>query len=266
MLLGEPLELWGQRVRYVLPLAILAIAAAIGDLLLERTASEWPQLTLLIIAFVLLIVIAFMQLNTPTITYYNVYGRQGRSVLFEEAKKIIAGAKREILVLNWSAEEELDDEVRTSRADYYKKLKQCSNNLVYTRVIQSDSFWRTDATDILPIADSFDKSYVDHFREMLAEQSRQQTCGRYTTKLLVVPPRIPSTFLIADDHHLIWQLNQTCDPAAGEPHRWQIRGAIVIHDPVGTVIKQFKHEFERAQSVHRPLDADDLLSAETAEH
>jgi hypothetical protein len=185
-------------------------------------------------------------------------------VLFEEAKKIIAGARREILILNWSAEEAFEEDVRRSRDNYYEHLVECSSRLKYSRVIQAKNYWRDIGAK--SIAETFEESYLNHFSAMLMAQEKQRLHGSYSTELFVVPPSIPSTFLIADDNYLIWQLNEVRNPSStGVPH-WQIRGAIVVHDPGGEIIKQFRATFDRAKGERfRPLDSSDLVKAEQSD-
>jgi len=100
---------------------IFGVVAAMAHLALEKTAARWPQLILPAVGFGVLFGIGFMVFRlfdsmdklfssmddlrsiAPRLTYYSVQGKLGRAVLYEEAKKIIASAKREILLLNWSA-------------------------------------------------------------------------------------------------------------------------------------------------------------------
>jgi hypothetical protein len=259
----------------VMSAVIFGVVAALVHLAIDKTAAQWPQLILPAVGFGVLFGIGFMVFRlfgsmdrlfstmedltsiAPRLTYYSVQGKLGQAVLYEEAKKIIANAKREILLLNWSAEETFEEGVRTSRDEYFDDLVVASEHVTYSRVLQSRSYWRNAGAK--SIGDTFEESYVRHFRKILAAQVTQRSHDRRETEIVVVPPSIPSTFLIADDNYLIWQLNEVREPKQ-EGMQWQIRGAIVIHDPGGEIIKQFRATFKRAKGDKpRPLEEADLL-------
>jgi len=258
----------GRGVFYTITSTIIfGVVAALWHLGLEKTATGWPYITLIAAGFVLLIVVAIAAFNSasaihdlqaiaPRFSYYSVHGKLGRAVLYEEAQKIVKAAEREILLLNWSAEETSEKHVKESRDKYFSLLEDKSERLIYSRVIQSRSYW--SGGESKSIGESYEESYVAHFRAMLDRQKAQRGRDRHKTELLVVPPTIPSTFLIADDNYLVWQLNEVRNPQPGVTH-WQIRGAIVIYDPGGEIIREFRATFERAKGEKpRPLTLDDL--------
>lgn len=253
---------------------LVAVFLAITSLVVKETATSVPLIFLIGLGFLLLIVLFVFivgltksvseLLVAPKITYYDIYGDHGRDLVFEEADKIIQNAKEKILALNWYTEERPEPGKPGARVKYFSDLLKKSEQVSYQRVIQSDSYWRSEGVPnegVSNIADIFDQSYVDHFKEMLDVREKLMGKGRADAiELLVVPPSVPSTFIIVDGRFLIWQLIEIQDPKPGnEAPVWQIRGAIVVHDPRGKFIENFEETFHRVQAKnHRTVDRKDL--------
>lgn len=247
---------------------LVAVFLAITSLVVKETAISVPLVFLVGLGFLLLIVLFLLVVGlmkgvgelrsiAPRITYYDVYGKHGRDLVFEEADKIIQNAEEKILALNWYAEERPASGKLGARIEYFNDLLKKSEQVSYKRVIQSDSYWHDK--DVPRIADVFDDSYVNHFKAMLDVRKQMLRRGKADAiELLVVPPSVPSTFIIVDGQYLIWQLIEIQDPT-NRDSAWQIRGAIVVHDPSGEFINKFEDTFDRVQAIyHRTVDRNDL--------
>jgi hypothetical protein len=146
------------------------------------------------------------------VSYHDAHGDCGRTLLFEECERIVAIAKTEIFVLNWWPEEREDS--LPARAKYLAKLMEQSKSVPYRRIIQIK---REDVVNTV-----FHSDYKGHFHDMLVEESPNRELHRADLT-------VPSTFLIVDGVHLVWELmEQRSDEHTRD--RWVVRGWIEVHD------------------------------------
>lgn len=188
---------------------------------------------------------------TTKITYYDVHGpRRGVKLVFELALDVVATAKKEILALNWIDQESADTpDEKEARDAYFKKLLEKAQQVPYSRVLQT---YRFDDPNGPGIREMFDIGYVQHFSAMLAQ--RQQDIDEKGTsgiKIAIAPPSVPSTFIIIDDKHIVWQLVERDTRENSPPERWRPRAVIVINDPLGEIVPRFKDTFARVKQVKR---------------
>jgi hypothetical protein len=182
---------------------------------------------------------------------------KGKDPLFKEIQQIVADAKEEILALNWSSEESaFPGESSYARSAYFNELIAASRRVPYTRVIQAETwppkYGRT-------IGSIFEPGYIAHFRAMLDEQSNRSNASRgHPIALTFAPPRVPSTFLIVDNKHLVWELLEMVKPPNSEEPKWRIRGLIIVHDPSRQFIPNFRNTFDLARVGERAVTAADL--------
>jgi hypothetical protein len=262
------LRLLREHMTETVSMIIVATALAIASLVLKEAAMSWPRAVLVAIGYLLLTVLVLLVLRlsaamtelravAPRLTYYDVYGKHGRKLVFEEAQKIVRGAEKAILALNWSAEEHAEPgQEANARDDYFEELLAKCEHVSYRRVLQADAYWQR--TNAPTIGDTFDRGYVEHFRAMLDAKQRHIQEGQSEIDLVVVPPSVPSTFIIVDDKFLVWQLIERRDEDGMPSSQWRVRGAVVVHDPQGDFISHFKKTFERVQQQHRPVTRNDL--------
>lgn len=169
------------------------------------------------------------------------YGRsEGQSSLqanlYQEASKVVQGAKRSIRVLNsfLKEDESEQDDGRTvqARQAYLDALlkKATDGNIIYRRIIQLGENTR--------IYDNFPPSYLRHFQDVLdvlaANPNLSSRIG-----LLKSQARRLSTYVVVDDVHLIWQINEQL-----ENGRTRMSGLFVIEDPLKLITGPFTEYFE----------------------
>lgn len=262
------LHLIREHMTETVSMIIVATALAIASLVLKEAAMSWPLAVLTGIGYILLTILVLLVVRlsaavtelraiAPRVTYYDVYGKHGRKLVFEEAQKIVRNAEKSITALNWLAEEHAEPGPEANaRDDYFEELLAKCEHVPYRRVLQSESYMVKPATPT--IADTFDRGYVEHFRAMLDLKLRHIQEGQSEIDLVVVPPSVPSTFIIVDDKFLVWQLIELRESEGPTSRPWRVRGAVVVHDPQGDFIYHFKKTFERVQHQHRPVTAKDL--------
>jgi hypothetical protein len=260
----------GKHLVEPLSLFIVAVVVALASLGWKNFAESFPRAVLIVMGFLLLMFVLLtvsnlrsdiskvsdridkLQSIAPWITYYDTHG-SSRDSLFEEITRIVSGAQRDILALNWYGEER--DQDLPARDRYFSVLIEKASSLEYKRLIQSASYDRANGAP--PISQEFEESYVNHFKAMIATQREQKKAGKFRIELMVVPPYVPSTFLIVDGKYLVWQLNELAHHDSRE--QWKIRGAIIVHDQGGRFIEHFVDTFKRAHHGGRAVIDSDLF-------
>lgn len=179
----------------------------------------------------------------PRFTYYE--ADQGRDLLFEECRRIVHLAQTDIMALNWFREER--EEPVPARSAYFAERMERSKTVRYRRVIQAAS--NHDLREL------FHPSYIEHFSAMIAERESRPSSGQ-VVELSKSPPRVPSTFLIVDGSHLVWELVELLDPQNPDTSKWKMRGIIVVHDR--TFVKHFEQTWESIHAKSSAVSASDL--------
>jgi hypothetical protein len=186
----------------------------------------------------------------PRYEYYTYDNELERDMMHKRVIKIIADARESIVAVNAWREEGPPDQRQTQyREKYFDELIRASQRVPYTRLVQVDSGRK--------IATEFDKYYVDHFKRMLDEGL--QNPARPEISLFAIEPVVPATFVIVDDRHLVWQLNEVGPTRREDKHKRFWMRAVVIIDG-GEFVKQFKKTFVKAlhNEGKRPVKKDEL--------
>jgi hypothetical protein len=241
-----PLPLWLQGI-----ILLLFVLVAMAIVLLFRSVRLLDQSS---------------QSMGPTLTYYALDERQAarhraRDRIFRACQRIVDKARRDIFALNAYSEERpdaLEDEKDKARLAYLAALMRKSRRVRYTRVIQ--------VNDVGEIA--MHHTYLEHFRDMVAERQARRAEKLPAISLLRARPRYPSTFLIVDNEYLILQLNEL-DPRDDDPQkhrkeRMRMRGVMIVHDPQGQFVPNFVATFWRAHDGAQAVELKDLGAAGAA--
>jgi hypothetical protein len=189
--------------------------------------------------------------GTTLMRYYAANETNTDGQLFTLCKNIIENATHSIFALNSWREEQSIGEQPEFRAAYFRALMdayQGRDDFEYQRLVQLNPVEHDYQVPLL-IKKTFDESYIKHFREMLQAKSKRP--GPHKINVTIVPPRFPSTFVIIDGKHLLWQLNEVDETkpiGVDSKKRFKMRGVVYVYDPHGDFIKNFQDTYRFADN------------------
>lgn len=158
----------------------------------------------------------------------------GSGRVYYSCRKVILKARKSIHILNSYLVEGHSDSEKPARAAYYDLLLQQAGTTVdYIRLQQV----KADGSTLRELGD--DPVHAQHLKKMI--DRRNGGHGRNIILKRCLARRL-TTFVLIDNVHLIWQINNVSFD--GKQERMALQGVFIIHDPQGKITGQFESIFE----------------------
>ena len=177
----------------------------------------------------------------------------GRRRIFGEVTKIVNAANKRIYVVNSCILKSQRDkhEIDKYEQNYYSAILSCvrRKNIEYVRILQL-----REGETVRDLGDySIDDGLPVHLREMLQEKLENKTCPIALTR---VKAQRFTTFVLIDDIHLIWQINEFREA----DEKLEMQGVFIIEDPGMEITRHFRTFFNtlRNYTPHHAVELADL--------
>jgi hypothetical protein len=175
--------------------------------------------------------------------------------MYQEFKNLVMKAQRSIFVVNsylveHSAKFDTNKETEKARDEYYDALlRKAQGGIKYKRIVQ----FKRDGSTFREMA--LNKDHDNHFRLMLKLMGQKPQ--DIDIELKKAEARRLSTFLLIDDQHLIWQINEVLmDDDNNEDLR--LHGAFIINDPQKKITNHFQKYYDSLYKESVPMSLKDL--------
>lgn len=193
-----------------------------------------------------------------TVQYYDASQAGGGLTIFDEAQKLVSGAKDSILVLNSFILESASDATAAAAAarDRYftALLERAAAGVIYRRVFQRQR------REQKPEEIGLGAEYQRHFQALLhLLLSNDQL--RSTVSIQAAPARRLLSFILVDGRSLLLQVERQLsenDLSLISDIRLESDGLFVIHDPQGQITKPFKVFFDALMVEATPIQLGEL--------
>jgi hypothetical protein len=191
------------------------------------------------------------------ITYVERGTEEGKHMdVYKKVNEIVSSAAECILVVNsYLVEGDLEksEKENDARDDYYKILiEKAKAGIDYKRILQV----KPDDSTLKDLIG--DKDHLRHYWEMSDEIKK----GNRHITLKRAEARRPTTFVIVDKKHLIWQINEVKFEKTEEKYKEALllHGIFIIHDPQNEIISHFVDYYDYLDwmSTTKPI-TDDML-------
>lgn len=193
-----------------------------------------------------------------TVQYYDASLVGGGVTIFDEARKIVAGAKDSILILNSFVLESAVDATAAAAAArdrYFTALmERAAAGIIYRRIIQRQR--KGQKLEEIGLGTEYQRHFL-----ALMQLVRDNDQLRSTVSMQTAPARRLLSFTLIDGQFLLLQVEQQLsedDLSLISDIRLESDGLFVIHDPQGQITKPFKVFFDALMVEATPIQLGEL--------
>lgn len=214
--------------------------AVVDHAFAQRLLDGRYGLLLLLVVIFIVVIVLLREMYNLMITLERKIGikvryiaNDGKGRVYYSCRKVISKAKSSIHVLHSYLIEGHTDDEKDERERYFNSLlEKAAGGVEYIRILQI----KDDGSTLHDLQD--DTVHSKHLQAMI-ERRRGETGSKVVVKRCLA--RRLTTFVLVDNAHLIWQINNV--RFDGGKERMALQGVFIIHDPQGKITEQFDSIF-----------------------